>query len=201
MIRATSTLVVVISWWVPHLSNMTMSLHSQHSSSALSTVQSSEQYTIGIISDHQWQEVRTDLLVLLLSARHTVSTAFSSFVILVVPSADTGEATGDIAHSLAAGEASGVPQGLVEGKSAATHKGCAAWVESILLGVTTDAKGVASMSGNIPPMSNDLLEAGEEWYCTEEERYTPVGRLTALLKWMSSETSCIWTHDEVDTAE
>jgi hypothetical protein len=107
MIRATSTLVVVISWRVPRLSNVTMSLHSRRSSSALSTAQSSEQYTTGIISDHQWQEARTDLLALLLPARHTVSAAFSSFVIPVVPGADTGEATGDVARSLAAGEASG----------------------------------------------------------------------------------------------
>jgi len=52
-----------------------------------------------------------------------ISAAFSSFVIPAVLGADAGETTGDVARSLTAGEASGVPRGLGEGESAATREG------------------------------------------------------------------------------
>lgn len=62
---------------------------------------------------------------------------------------DAGETTGDIARSLAAGDASGVPRGLGEGESARTRDGRAAWLESIVAGVTSSVEGVAGTGGDV----------------------------------------------------
>jgi len=55
-----------------------------------------------------------------------ISAAFSSLVIPAVLGGDAGEATGDVARTLVAGEAWGVPRGLGEGESAATREDRAA---------------------------------------------------------------------------
>ena len=52
-----------------------------------------------------------------------ISAAFSSFVIPALLDTDAGEATGDVARSFVAGEASGVPRGLGDGDSAVIREG------------------------------------------------------------------------------
>src|SRR5258707_1213412 len=68
-----------------------------------------------------------------------ISAAFSSFVIPAVLGTDAGEATGDIARSLGAGDASGVASGLEEDESAPTREVRAALAARGRAGAANDA--------------------------------------------------------------
>jgi hypothetical protein len=82
---------------------------------------------------------RTRRTCLRSSFLRAISAAFSSFVIPAVLRTDAGEATGDIARSLGAGDARGVTRGLGEGESAPTREVRAELAARVRAGAATDA--------------------------------------------------------------
>jgi len=117
-----------------------------HSSSALSTARSSENPPPTQAPHHRPSTVKnvsekekTRRTCLRSSFLRAISAAFSSFVIPAVLWTNPGEATGDVARSLGAGDANGVPRALGEGESAPTREGRAALAARVRAGAATGA--------------------------------------------------------------